>query len=327
MGEENFVAGKISIIIPVYNVKEYLDKCIQSVVLQTYRNIEIIIVDDGSNDGSELICDEWGKKDNRIRVFHKKNGGLADARNFGLMNAKGEFVGFIDSDDYIKSDMYENLFAAMEEEVDIACCGTVIVYPDKFGRKPDIYDKAPQKLVMNNSDAMKELLMLRYLSFSACDKLFRRNLFDNITFPIGKICEDIPTIYYIVKKSRNVVNIGENKYFYFYREGSLSRKKFEIGRMSYVTFARDICQDIRICYPSLNKVAEAMYIKNVVSVIHEIENSNEINKYRKIKKKLIKVLERMQFRIFPNQYILSEMKKDIIKLIMWNKIQMYGKGI
>lgn len=327
MGEEGFVAGQISIIIPVYNVKEYLDKCIQSVVLQTYRNIEIIIVDDGSNDGSELICDEWGKKDNRIRVFHKKNGGLADARNFGLMKAKGEFVGFIDSDDYIKSDMYETLLAAMEEEVDIACCGTVIVYPDKFGRKPDIYDKAPQKLVMNNIEAMKELLMIRYLSFSACDKLFRRNLFDNIVFPIGKISEDLPTIYHIVKKSRYVVNIGESKYFYFYREGSLSRKKFEIGRMSYVTFARDIFQDVNVSYPSLNKVAEAMYIRNVVAVIHEIEKSDAIGQYLKLQKRLIKLLERMQLNILLNQYILRQTKKEIVRLIIWNKIKLRKRRI
>lgn len=327
MEKESFIHGLISIIIPVYNVRQYLDKCIQSVVNQSYRNIEIIIVDDGSNDGSETICDEWAKKDDRIRVFHKKNGGSSDARNLGLRQAKGEFIGFVDSDDYIKSDMYELLYEAMNDGADIACCGTTIVYPDKWGRKPTGYDKAPNRIVMNNKEAMKELLMIRYLSFSSCDKIFKRKLFVNTCFPVGRTCEDLPTIYKVVKASSRVINIGTSKYFYRYRADSISRKKFEIDRMSYVIFARDIYRDIKLVYPDLSKVAEAMYIRNVIAIIYEIEKTGDAYKYEKIYKRLIKLLKRMQVNIFLNQYITGIMKKDVVNLIMWDKIKGHRKGI
>jgi len=313
--EEKYIAGKVSIIIPVYNVKEYLNDCIQSVVAQTYSNIEIIIVDDGSNDGSELLCDEWAAKDSRIRVFHKTNGGLSDARNYGLKRIRGEYVGFVDSDDYIASDMYESFVKAMDPEVDIVSCGRVTVFPKKFKKKQDVYVKAPQKMLMDNEQALKELLLVHYLSFSVCDKLFRSKAFENITFPVGKISEDLPTTYNLIKKSKFVVNIGQCKYFCNYREGSISRKSFEIKHMSYALFARDIFRDVCKCYPSLKKEGEALYIKNVVATINKIDQAPDGEAYEELKKRLIKFLKRMFIRALCNPYILREKKKEIWKII------------
>ena len=121
---------KISIIVPVYNVEKYLKKCIDSIVNQTYKNLEIILVDDGATDRSGEICDELAKLDNRIKVYHKKNGGLSDARNYGVERATGSYVGFVDSDDYIDAEMYEKLYEAITKEAaDVAECNLKIVYP------------------------------------------------------------------------------------------------------------------------------------------------------------------------------------------------------
>ena len=122
---------KISVIIPVYKVEEYISRCIKSVVDQTYSNLEIILVDDGSPDNCPAICDKWAEKDSRIKVIHKKNGGLSDARNAGMQIASGEFIGFVDSDDWISKEMYQLLYENMKEnESDISACGVKLVWED-----------------------------------------------------------------------------------------------------------------------------------------------------------------------------------------------------
>lgn len=308
----HYESGMISIIVPVYNTGKYLNRCMESILNQTYHNIEVIIINDGSNDGSGELCDRWGRKDNRIRVFHKSNGGAASARNLGLDMIQGEFVGFVDSDDYIKPDMYANLYACMEDTIDITCCGTAILYPSNMNRKSEFYGKALRKQSFSSKEAINELLRKRYLSFSPCDKLYRRELIERIRFPIGKECEDLPMIYETLKHSRKIVNIGKVEYLYCYRENSSSRKSFDIKRMSYVLFARDILQDVMKNYPDEKKTAEALYIRNIVAVIQEIDSSNNKCRYESIRRRLHKVLSRMGLRIAFNPYIPEETKKDIM---------------
>ena len=192
----------ISVIVPVYNVELYLERCINSIINQTYQNLEIILIDDGSTDRSGEICDEYKKKDMRINVIHKQNGGSSSARNCGLEIAKGEYIGFVDSDDYIASDMYALLHQHMRDDVDLVSCRMARI--NKIGHV-EIYSGVNRSVLLNNMQAIKEVLHVRYLSISSCDKLYRREILRGIQFPIGRTAEDLPFVYNVVKNCRNVI--------------------------------------------------------------------------------------------------------------------------
>ncbi len=309
-----YVSGLISIIIPVYNVKDYLERCIESVTNQTYSDLEVIIIDDGSDDGSSGICDAWEQRDRRVKVYHRENDGAYSARNMGLEKVRGEFVGFVDSDDYINEDMYAELLQALKEDVDVACCGTAVMRMTDTGglENTEMYDMPSGKIVLSNQKAVRELLLKRYLSFSTCDKLFRRNLLDETRFSEKRKCSDLLFTYEAIKKSRKVVNIGKIGYFYCYREDSLSRRHFSMDRMNYVLFARDILKDVELCYPQEMKPAEALFFRNVTTIIHEIDQSKSAKQYAAIRKRLKKILKRQYVNIWNNEYLSGRIKKDIL---------------
>ena len=184
------VNSMISVIVPIYKVEEFLDKCVQSIVNQKYLNLEIILVDDGSPDRCGEMCEEWARRDKRIKVIHKKNGGLSDARNAGLVAANGEFIAFVDSDDWIEPQMYEIMLKVlMKEKADIVACGIVDSYIDKEIIHSPIYrvGKTEQFLKMIYKDTI--------FSVVSWNKLYRRRVWENFQFPKGKICEDAFTTY------------------------------------------------------------------------------------------------------------------------------------
>lgn len=311
-----YIPGLISIIIPVYNLEKYLDRCIQSVVAQSYSNIEILLIDDGSDDSSRMICDAWGRIDSRIKVYHKKNGGTSSARNLGLRKAEGEFIGFIDGDDYIKEDMYESMYDAMGEAVDIVTCGTVKMEMDRKASCPNGYGKSPKRMTFSGNEAIEELLLQRYMSFSPCDKLYRHRLFEKIEFPVRRTCEDLPVIYNLFKKSQNVINIGKVKYYYCYRADSASRRAFYPRRVDFVLYAGEICRDVWENYPQFTMQAEAMYIQYAAHIIRSIRASKERKKYWYIEKRIMRVFYHMWIRIILNPYILPEKKREYISNII-----------
>lgn len=303
------IKGLISIIIPVYNVRNYLNRCIKSVINQSYPYIEIILVDDGSDDGSSEMCDAWAEKEERVRVFHKGNGGTSSARNLGLEEAEGEFIGFVDGDDYIKEDMYDALLSDMDDEVDITCCGTIGISPVRKNKRIGGYGIAPRKIYFSKTEAIESLLLQQYISFSPCDKLYRSVLFDNIRFPVGRTCEDLPVIYELMKESRSVVNIGTAKYFYYYRKESMSRRDFYYRRVDFALFAGEICIDVKKNYPQFAMQAEALYVEYVVHTIKSIQCCNNRLRYKGIEKRLRKVLKHMCIRILNNECIPKEKKQ------------------
>lgn len=214
----------ITVIIPVYNIMEYLPRCVHSVTAQTYRNLEILLVDDGSTDGTGELCDKLGSEDSRIRVFHKENGGSSSARNLGLGAAEGEYIGFVDSDDYIEPDMYERLFRAMEEQgVPVGQAGRDEI--DEQGRRlPDICEPPKEEEVWESRDFLRELLLHRG-DCSFCTKLIRRELFTGRTFPEKKLNEDFHLLVQMLPDMERLVSLPEQAYHVFYRMESNSRKK------------------------------------------------------------------------------------------------------
>ncbi len=310
-----FKKGLVSVIIPIYNVELYLRTCIESVINQTYPHLEIIIVDDGSTDRSGEICDEYQKKDERITIYHKKHGGTSRARNLGLQRATGEFIGFVDGDDFIDQDMYETMLREMKADSDIVTCGRYITYPAENHKKSQFLYMASKLTNVKGEKAVEELLKRRLFSFSVCDKLFRRQLLDDVLFPAGRTCEDIPVVYKLFTKSKGIVHIGCPKYHNFRRTGSSSRQEFYYRRIDYALFAGELCTDIRKRYPMLVMQAEALYMEYVVYTLSAIRLCSDRSKYRFLENRLEMVLWHMSVRILCNSCMRHEKKWEYLKNI------------
>lgn len=200
---------KVSIIIPVYNVRGYLEDALLSVIQQTYKNLEIIIIDDGSNDGSEIICDNYAKKDDRIKVIHQKNGGLSTARNTGLDNASGEYIAFLDSDDIFHPEAIQRMLdATLKNEADCTICRHIdFTSHDKTAFKNAI-QKQNNGALYSRTDILKAIVNDE-IECCAWDKLYKRNLFQNIRYPIGQNYEDIYIVFDIFDKTKNVYVLND----------------------------------------------------------------------------------------------------------------------
>ncbi|MCH5342417.1 MAG: glycosyltransferase family 2 protein [Acetatifactor sp.] len=213
----------ISVIVPVYNIIEYLPRCVHSITDQTYGNLELLLVDDGSTDGTGELCDRLAAEDGRIRVFHKENGGSSSARNLGISQAKGEYLGFVDSDDYVEPDMYERLYQGIIEfGVKAAQIGRDEI--DEQGhRLPNICEPPKEPVCYEDGDFLRELLMHRG-DCSFCTKLLRRELFAGENFPEGRLNEDFYLLVRMLPRIGRLVSLPEQAYHVFYRIGSNSRK-------------------------------------------------------------------------------------------------------
>lgn len=213
----------VSIIIPVYNVLEYLPRCVDSICRQTYRNIEILLIDDGSTDGTGELCDDLAKEDSRIRVFHKKNGGSSSARNMGIRYAEGDYLGFVDSDDYIDADMYELLVRAVEQYgVKIAQVGRDEI-DENGNQRPEICIPPEKTEKIAGADFLRELLMHRG-DCSFCTKLVKKDLFEENLFPEGVLNEDFHLLIRLLLSVKELISLPDQSYHVFYRSGSNTRK-------------------------------------------------------------------------------------------------------
>ena len=205
----------ISVIVPVYKVEEYLCECLDSIINQTYKNLEIILVDDGSPDNCGKICDEYALKDSRIKVIHQQNGGLSAARNAGLDIANGDYIGFVDSDDYIELNMYEELYNSLNENnADMSACGI-----ECFGLKNKTESYGNR--VLNNPDFLKLLLKDEITSY-AVNKLYKKKLFSDIRFPAGKKFEDMAVLHLVAEKSSSTAATDKTFYNYRIRKNSIT---------------------------------------------------------------------------------------------------------
>ena len=220
--EENY-NDLISIIIPVYNVEKYLRKCIDSVLEQTYKNIEVILVDDGSTDNCGKICDEYLLKDGRIKVIHKENGGLSDARNKGIDASNGKYIMFVDSDDYVDKDMIKLLYNSLiNSGADMSICR--FVHVDEAGNVTnDFNESLPCENMILTSEHALRWFAVEYLPFFviSCCKLYKRFLWDRIRFPKGKINEDEFVSHEIFGECETITFVNRSLYYYLQRSGSI----------------------------------------------------------------------------------------------------------
>ena len=286
----------ISIVIPIYKVEKYLNRCVDSILNQTYHNIEVILVDDGSPDRCGSICDEYQKKDMRIKVIHKKNGGLSDARNVGIKTAHGEYITCIDSDDFISQFFLENLWIAIKESgCEIATSWFVDYYEgDKIPKAQKLDIKDIQ--VLNKEEFYERLLYQNGVEVSAWGKLYKSNLFQGVEYPVGKLYEDIPTTYLLVEKTTRIAVIPNVDYFYFQRKTSIAQATFSIKKMDAIRHMDDFRNFITVNYPSLKKAAECRYFSTVCNIIFQIQSPD----FEQQRKELWKEIKKYRYSVVAN---------------------------
>lgn len=214
----------ISVVIPVYNIEDYLERCVKSVCSQTYENLEILLVDDGSTDKSATLCEQLAQEDTRIKVFHKTNGGSSSARNLGIENAHGEYLGFVDSDDYIAENMYDLLYKAiLQYKTPIAQIGRDEI--DEQGKRlPNICEPPKEEIVIPSEEFLREMLLHKG-DCSFCTKLVKKELFQIAQFPEGELNEDFHLLVKLLPGIQGIVSLPQQTYHVFYRLGSNTRKK------------------------------------------------------------------------------------------------------
>ncbi len=233
----------ITVIVPVYRIEKYLDQCMKSLCSQTYEHLEIILVDDGSNDGCPAMCDAYADRDSRILVIHKKNGGLSDARNVALDVAKGEYIAFLDGDDYVAPDWIACLYNAIQQHnCEIAVCGHYVVNGEKctHGTPP-----VEQTRVYPKKEALLLLLEDEVLRNYVWDKLYKRELFAQVRFPVGRSYEDSAVMYLLFDRAQTICQVPEYLYYYIKRSGSLSANE---TKREWLVNCRNILKNTRERY-------------------------------------------------------------------------------
>ncbi len=270
----------ISVIVPVYNVEKYIARCLRSILKQTYENFEVIVVDDGATDESGSICEEFAARDNRIKVIHKPNGGLSDARNMGIKYAEGNYITFVDSDDYIDNKFLARLYnICIENHTEIAICRYKRTTQDSSGG-----DQNSATEIFTNIQALEQMLYQKKYNMSACAKLYKRELFDGIYFPRGELYEDVNTTYKVIDRAGRVGYCGDQLYYYYVNPDSITCNSFHAGKMAYVTHMEEVLCFINKKYPALRRAAEFRYIwANIHIWVHMPSGGMYRNQEKKIR--------------------------------------------
>lgn len=272
---------KISVIVPVYNVEKYIKNCIESILNQTFHDLEIILVDDGSTDMSGNICDDYKIRDSRISVIHKKNGGLSDARNEGIKRASGEFITFVDSDDYISHNAIEYLYGILiDNQADVSI--GKLYKTSKFNE--DVSNSSPIVKIFNNKESIKEMLYGTLYSTAAPGKLYRSCLFDDVCYPYKQLNEDLFTTYKILDKASRVVYGNQIVYYYFCRVGSIMTSSFTKRRLDSMKALEEIAFNIPLKQYKACGAYSSQVIENIIILLELRPNKNEIKKYKLWKK-------------------------------------------
>jgi glycosyltransferase involved in cell wall biosynthesis len=263
----------LSVIVPVYNVAPYLPQCIDSLLEQRYNNLEIILVDDGSTDESPAICDAYAKSDRRIRTVHQANGGLSTARNTGLALATGDYIGFVDSDDWVANDMYERLMAAIAATgAEIAECGVTAVSPDGSSYPFNITEET----CFSTEEALKELILEKRVKQTVWNKVYRADLARKTCFEVGRVSEDSFWTYQVFSMARAVVQIGVSGYFYRQRADSIM-SQYRLQHLDALAAHRQRSDYLRQCYPALTELSERQWFLASLFHYHRLSSLAELD--------------------------------------------------
>ncbi len=315
----------ISIVVPVYNVEQYLDRCLMSLTNQTYQNIEIILVDDGSTDQSASMCDAWCKKDERIRVLHKKNGGLGSARNEGIKNANGDYIGFVDSDDWVSPNMYQKLLSlCIEYSADISCCGI------KYTSSEYIVGDNSKEVVKAYS---QEEYARQYFKVSsnetihyAVNKLYCREIGKKIIYPEGLIDEDVEGFAYALVNSKLIVTTNVVMYYYWQNVNGISYKWFTNKQLDLLHVWENVVNICKIQKPEWTEYAELNRKRAYFGLLSRLalNEAREDANYSEIEKDLLNNLKKYRNDLLQSKMPIS---RKVVLICMCYNYQLTKKII
>ena len=312
--------AKIDVIIPIYNVERYLEKCIDSIINQTYKDFKLLLVDDGSTDKSGEICDKYAERYEFIRVIHKENGGASDARNRGLEESDSEYIAFLDSDDYIDMHYLEILYEILSKNhADLAVCSMRNVLDEQSGKR-HFQEKAASSAksmkvgrgfginvvsptefiskaeVISKAEAYRRMLVGDDMFVCSCSKLYRRSLFNGVRYPVGEISEDAYIINQIVENSSRIVCTRYAGYFYVRRKGSAWHQGMTPMHKAAVRNAKRLWDFMKEKYPEVEDAAKIFYLNNCIQLINFMVVGSG-NAYEKDCRKLRRIVVR-EWRFF-----------------------------
>lgn len=309
----------ISVIVPVYNVDKYLERCIDSILGQSYKQIEIILVDDGSSDRSGKICDSYARSDFRVRVIHKENGGLSSARNRGIDMAQGEYLVFVDSDDYVEKDYVKILLnLIIKYDVDMSVVGQRIVNSRREIKKNNSRIIEEKRLAV--VEALDSILTEKYFTVSANGKLYKRVLFDGARYPEGKLYEDNGCTYKLIMKCNAVAYSNVELYHYCMRCDSITNRVFNDGKFDYIELTDEACKKISRQYPVLKRQCLYRMAMVRVSILRQMLNTNLDKRHRREKNKIKKWLKSNMRQLIFGKGSPKKLRLSIVALIVSEKL-------
>ena len=273
----------ISVIVPVYKVEEYLDKCVESIINQTYKNLEIILVDDGSPDNCPKLCDEWAKK---------------DARNAGIRKSTGDYITLIDSDDYVTEDYVQVLYETLiKVDADMSAVKHLVQYDD--GGKIDT--GTGKEYVLDPEKALEMMLYAEDMDVSAWAKLYKREHFKDIEYPKGRIFEDSATTYKIIDICKKIAFSSQAKYIYFVRKNSITTQGFNPKKMELIISTKEMCDYVKEKYPQLKQAAERRLMYAYLSTLTQLAKCKDYKNYPEYKKELMEYIKKNRRKIMKDK--------------------------
>lgn len=292
----------ISVIVPIYKVEPYIHRCIDSIIHQTYHNLEIILVDDGSPDNCGNICDEYAIKDSRIKVIHQKNGGLSAARNKGLDICQGEYVGFVDGDDCIHPEMYQRLYNdIITHQVKMAFCHPNMCYHDKINPINEKHTDCKEK----------EYVILRSLIeniwWSSCTKLYHRDLFKTTRFPLDRVNEDYPITITLYDQCNHIAVNYNKLYNYCIRENSISTSPLNLRKFDQIDNTLDVVHYMKEKHPEWQDAAEYVFLTTILKLLTNIYNDKS-KQFNKQKDEIFSLIKVHYTSAMKNKYLLKQQK-------------------
>lgn len=282
----------VSVVIPIYNIESLVRPCIESVLSQTYPDLDILLVDDGSTDSCAQICDEYQSKDSRVRALHKENGGIADARNFGIEHARGELLTFIDGDDIITPEYVAHLVAPFLErdDVDMSTTHFVKVLPDQI--IPASAGEEVSVDVLTAEEALRLLFLQKGITTSAWAKMYRPALFDGIRYPTTYMPEDLPVTYRLISASRSVACVNAADYLYVQHPGSFTSKANYAKRLPGIQIAREAVDFVADRHPAVTEEAKVRAFMEAAFLLEQVPSRADLEGLDASVKRTVKTYQR-----------------------------------
>lgn len=307
---------EISIIIPAYNVEKYLDKCMESILNQRFNDFEILLIDDGAKDSTPQICDKYASLDPRVKVYHKENGGLSDARNYGLDRMSGKYVTFIDSDDYVDLNYLGYMYDLLKEKkAQIAIAqGQVILETEKPSEI-----KATEEKAIKAEDAVRMMLLRREATHTSWGKLYDATLWGKIRFPKGQNYEDYATTYYVFAQANIVAYSNAGLYFYIQRTGSIMHDTCSLKTLSVLDVSDTVSEFMRSQWPACKEEILDLQVHTYLKNLQQILNTGK-NAFPEYQNRIIRFIKKNQFKVLCGKKFPRNDKIKVLSLML-------GKGV